>query len=104
LRRVPKVGPAQPIAIVNKEFRLASEPLSASSIRKGRLVLPVGSADSWYWVPGILDLKTGRLERVPVAHTTDFHYTAWAPDGRIIGTGLGMDGSLWKFERTKSVR
>jgi hypothetical protein len=47
---------------------------------------------------GILDLKTGRLERVPVAHTTDFHYTAWAPDGRIIGTGLGMDGSLWKFE------
>ena len=105
LRRISKaVDTSTAVKIANQNFRFTSEPLTAGSIRKGRLVLPVGTADSWYWVPGILDLRTGRLERVPTTYATDFHFASWAPDGRIIGTGLGMSAYLWKFERAKSVR
>jgi serine/threonine protein kinase len=97
-------GPPQLITIGDTNLRLASQPLSAGSIRKGRLVLPVGTVDSWYWLPAILDLKTGHIERVRVAQITDFHYTTWSADGRILGTALGMESSLWKFEKAVSGR
>jgi len=97
-------GPPQVITIGDTNLRLASQPLSAGSIRKGRLVLPVGTVDSWYWLPAILDLKTGHIERVKVAQITDFHYTTWSADGRILGTALGMESSLWKFEKAASGR
>ena len=101
LARLPAAGgTSQPIAIDSKELRLIPEPLSPGSIHKGRLVLPVGTKDSWNWFVALLDLPTGRLTRVPVDYDTDFHFASWSPAGRIIGTGLGMQAGLWRFEKT----
>jgi serine/threonine protein kinase len=48
VRVSPKGGMPIPIAMKG-DLRMIFYPLSAGSIRRGRLVLPVASADSWYW-------------------------------------------------------
>jgi len=48
--------------------------------------------------------EIAEAERVKVAQITDFHYTTWSADGRILGTALGMESSLWKFEKAASGR
>ncbi len=99
VRLSPRGGEPVPIPIRNPELRLVPERLSPESIRKGKLIVAVGTVDSWFWFPGVLDLKTGQLTRVPVKYDTDFHYLTWEPDGRILAGGLGMHAALWKFER-----
>ena len=100
LARIPaRGGAAVPVSIRSSELRLITEPLTPGSIRHGRLVLPVGTVDSWYWYPAVLDLRTGDIKRVPLQYDTDFHFTTWGADGRIIGGGLGTRAGLWKFER-----
>jgi DNA-binding beta-propeller fold protein YncE len=98
LVRVTPKGDTVPIAM-NGDLRMIPYPLSPGSIRHGKLVLPVASADSWYWYVAILDLATGDLKRVNVRPDLDFHAAAWAPDGRIIGYGFGTNITLWKFSQ-----
>jgi len=64
-------------------------------------VLPVGTGDSYNWFPAVLDLSTGALTRIPLKYATDFHALAWTHDGRVLGTGLGLQSALWKFEQMK---
>ena len=105
LARLPSTGGAPvPIPIVSKDLRLIPEALSPGSVRKGRLVVPVSTRDSWDWFVALLDLPTGRLTRVPLDYDTDFHFASWSPAGRIIGVGLGMEAGLWKFEKTTPER
>ena len=93
-----KGGTTVPIEMKG-DLRMIINPLSPGSIRHGKLVLPVSSADSWYWFVAVLDLATGDLKRVNVRPDLDFHYTAWTPDGRIVGFGMGTNAALWKFSR-----
>ena len=99
VRQPPAGGAAQPIPIRSSDLRLISESLAAGSIRHGRLLLPVATVDSWNWHPAILTLASGAIERVPLDYDTDFHYVGWSPDGKILGSALGFQGKLWKFER-----
>jgi hypothetical protein len=64
---------------------------------QGRLVLPVATADSWYWYLGTLDLQSGRLDKTEVNYVTDFHFATWAADGSVIGAGSSVQSALWKF-------
>jgi hypothetical protein len=98
VRVPPKGGTPVPIAMKG-DLRMIVYPPSAGSIRRGKMVLPVASVDSWYWFVAVLDLATGDLKRVNVRPDLDFHYTAWAPDGRIIGYGMGTNSALWKFSK-----
>jgi serine/threonine protein kinase len=100
-RLSPNGGAPAPIAIHSTDLRLIPDVLVPTSIRHGKLVLPVTTVDSWNWFPAVLDLKTGDLKRVPLKYDTDFHGLAWTADGHIVGTGLGMQAALWKFERGK---
>jgi hypothetical protein len=94
-------GAARPIEISSGALRLIPEPLASGALRGGRLLLPVATPDSWYWLLGVLDLATGRLEAIPIAELVDIHFASWAPDGRVIGTALGLQSAMWRFaERT----
>ncbi|HEX5070781.1 MAG TPA: protein kinase [Vicinamibacterales bacterium] len=100
-RLAPQGGPATPIPIHSTGLRLIPEPLTPGAIRRGKLLLPVATVDSWNWFPAVLDLKTGALTRVPLKYDTDFHSLTWSADGRLVGAGLGLQGALWKFERVR---
>jgi hypothetical protein len=98
LVRCKSSGPPRDIG-VHGDLRLVATPLMPDAVRDGRLLLAVGSADSWYWFVGALDLASGRLEKVKINHFTDFHFASWAGDGMVLGGGSGVRSALWKFER-----
>jgi hypothetical protein len=99
LTRIPSSGgQGRPITL-SGDLRLTPLPLTSSSIRNGRLLLSASSRDSWYWYVASVDLSTGRIDKVPVDYFTDFHYASWAHDGRVLGTGVGLQAALWKFEK-----
>jgi hypothetical protein len=83
------------------DLRMIVYPLSPGSIRRGKLVLPVSSADSWSWYVATLDLATGDLKRINVRPDLDFHNAAWTADGHIIGYGFGTSAALWKFSSAR---
>jgi eukaryotic-like serine/threonine-protein kinase len=99
LVRVPPGGGAPAPIAIHSDLRMIFYPLTPGSIRRGKLVIPVSSVDSWYWFVAVLDLATGELDRVNIRPDLDFHCAAWAPDGRIIAYGLGTSAALWKFSR-----
>jgi hypothetical protein len=103
VRLSPAGGTPMPIDI-QSPFRLVVPPIAAGAIRNGRMLLPIASTDSWYWFLGVLDLKSGRLDKVSVDYFTDFHYATWTSDGRILGSGIGARSALWKFTPTARSR
>jgi hypothetical protein len=89
-----------PVTItISGDLRLVTRPLLPGAVRNGRLVLPVATVDSWYWSAGVLDLRSGRLSKLEVVNPTDFHWITWAADGSILGSGMSIQSSLWKFTR-----
>jgi len=80
-------------------LRLASLPLSTSAVAPdGRIAITVTSADSWFHQAAILDPVTGGVEPVPVAFDGDIVYPAWGRDGSLLGTGVSIRSSLWRFQ------
>jgi DNA-binding beta-propeller fold protein YncE len=98
VRLSPKGGTPQPIAMKGN-LRMIVYGLAPGSVRRGELVLPVASVDSWYWYVAVLNLATGEMKRVNVRPDLDFHMTTWTPDGRIAALGYGTNMVLWKFRR-----
>jgi hypothetical protein len=78
-------------------FSLIQNPLAPGSIRRGKLVVPIASKDSWNWFAGVLDLKTSQLQKVTVNLDTDSQWPTWDSEGRILAYVLGTTGRLWKF-------
>jgi hypothetical protein len=75
LVRVPLEGGAPRELPLNGPFHLTFEPLNSAEIsRDGRLLVPLTSLDSWFFVPGMIDLATGRMHRVAVDHFGDYHH------------------------------
>ena len=49
VRMSPDDGASTPITI-DSDLRIIPEPLIPGAIRQGRMVLPVATTDSWYWL------------------------------------------------------
>jgi hypothetical protein len=97
LVRIPAAGgEPRPVPFAD-DFRLIPNPLMPGAIRDNQLVLPLSTADSWDWHAGVVDLRTGRVERLAANYRTDFQYVTRAADGTPIGMGLGYETTLWKF-------
>jgi len=98
LIRVPlSGGPEEPIPFAGP-FRLAPSPISGTAVGPdGRIAVSVTSDDSWYRRPALLDPATGVVERVPVAFDGDIHYPGWGRDGSLLGMGVSIRSSLWRF-------
>jgi serine/threonine protein kinase len=80
-------------------LRLASLPLSTAAVGPdGRIAVTVISADSWFREAALLDPLTGGVVRVPVAFEGDIFYPAWGRDGSLLGMGVSIRSSLWRFQ------
>jgi hypothetical protein len=64
--------------------------------KDGRVLSPLGSS-SPFWPTGVLDQATGSFSPIKVDDKTDFHAVSWAPDGRVVGVGMGVVSHIWRF-------
>jgi serine/threonine protein kinase/Tol biopolymer transport system component len=80
-------------------LRPASLPLSTAAVGPdGRIAMTVTSADSWFRQVALLDPQTGVVENVPVAFEGDIFYPAWSRDGSLLGIGVSIRSTLWRFQ------
>jgi len=82
---------------VNGPFHLIQSPITASGIRDGKLAVPLASLDSWSYQPGLVDLATGRMTRIPLDLPVDFHYEGWTADGSVMAWTHEVRSSIWKM-------
>ena len=99
LYRIPVSGGAGQRIPFNTDLQLNAS-LSPAAIRgDGRIAITVLRPDSWWDETGILDPATGKVERLNVPYSGDSIAPAWTADGRMITSGLLIEGSLWRFRK-----
>jgi hypothetical protein len=90
-------GSPQPIPIQDG-VSLVPLPLSAHSLRSdGKLLVGLTLPDSWFFTEAVLDVPTGRVERIPLTFTGDVLSAAWAADGRILALAEPMQAHIWRY-------
>jgi Tol biopolymer transport system component len=99
LVRMRPTGGAVTDITVQGDLRLIQPGLMPGSVRRGKLVLGLASADSWFWHAATIDLKTGVVTKLTDVNPSDFHLATWSADGVPIGFGFGLNTSLWRFSR-----
>ena len=97
LVRMKPTGGAVAEIPLRGELRLIQRALMPGSVRQGKLVLGVASADSWFWHAATIDLETGGVTKLTTVNPSDFHFATWRSDGIPIGFGFGLNTSLWHF-------
>jgi Tol biopolymer transport system component len=97
LVRMKPAGGAVADIPLHGELRLIQRALMPGSVRQGKLVLGVASADSWFWHAAVIDLTTGAVSKLTAVNPSDFHFATWRSDGVPIGFGFGLNTSLWQF-------
>ena len=97
LVRMKPTGGAVAEIPLRGELRLIQRALMPGAVRKGKLVLGLASADSWFWHAATIDLETGEVTKLATVNPSDFHFATWRADGVPIGFGFGLNTSLWHF-------
>jgi len=83
--------------LMPSEYHLAAPALSPSAIdSKGRILMTVISAHSYYYHAAIFDPRTKDL-RLPLDFDGDVSRPAWLPDGRIGAAAQRYTSSLWRY-------
>jgi sugar lactone lactonase YvrE len=99
LFELPVAGGKEREIPLNGPFHLTFDPLSSSSIgRDRRIFVPLASPDDWFFPPGVVDLATGRMTRLPVDHVGDFHFLLRTQEGQVIAGAFDLRSSLWRFQ------
>ena len=97
LYRIPLSGGADQRIPFNTDLHLNAS-ISPAAIRgDGKIAITVLRPDSWWDELAILDPTTGKVERLNVPYSGDAIAPAWTADGRMSGSGLLIEGSLWRF-------
>jgi hypothetical protein len=100
LFRLPVDGGPEREIVPDGSIPLFSPFLSSGALdRQGRLAVSLNPPDSWFSAPGILDIATGRISRVPSAGLSDHDYVTWTNDGRIAALQQGLQAAIWRFHR-----
>jgi dipeptidyl aminopeptidase/acylaminoacyl peptidase len=98
LMRVPVSGGAELPIPFQGSLRQTFSFLSPNAIGKdGRVLLTVASADSWFFGPALLDLQSGKVNRISLKFTGDVVAPEWLDDGRILAVGRPTKVTLWRF-------
>jgi hypothetical protein len=63
----------------------------------GRVLVTATQSDSWFWAPAVLDVRDGKLTRVPVLYDGDVNPSVWGKDGSILSIGWGLKTDIWRF-------
>jgi hypothetical protein len=96
--RVPVSGGAEQPIPFQGALRQTFSFLSPNAIGKdGRVLLTVASADSWFFGPALLDLQSGKVNRISLKFTGDVVAPEWLDDGRILAVGRPTKVTLWRF-------
>jgi hypothetical protein len=103
LLRVPVSGGAEQPIPFQSALRLSPTPMSPNAIGKdGRVVLSVTTPDSWFYGAGILDPRSGKLERIPMNFSGDLLAPGWQDDGHILSSAWPLRATLWRFRPAAS--
>jgi hypothetical protein len=98
IRRVVATGQEQDIPLAG-DVRLTPWPLAPNAVaRDGRIALRVTTRDTWFWPAGILDPRTGNVELLPEASTTDMLMPGWDSQDRLVTVAKFTRGTLWRFQ------
>src|SRR5262249_34680793 len=90
---IPLSGPGGPSTL---------DPVNSRSLsRDGRLLSALVQPDNWFFPPGIVNLSTGRVTRIPVDHFGDYHFVLWGADGQVIAGAHDLRSTLWRFQTVK---
>ena len=93
----PATGQERPVAFQGDVF-LAPFPISGTAVAPdGRILVQIIARDSWFFKPGLVDPRTGRLERIPLNYDGDALSPAWGPSGDVIAAGGPLVSSLLRF-------
>jgi len=65
-----------------------------------RLAFSVATPDTWFYGLGILDPRSGKLQKIPTNFTGDLLSPGWLGDGRILASGWPIRSALWRFHPT----
>jgi len=95
-------GREQPIPFLGN-LRLTPNALDPNAITKdGRVVLSVASPDLWFYGAGILDPRSGKVDRIPLNFTGDIMDPGWQDNGLVLSSGWPLKVTLWRFRPAKS--
>ena len=97
LLEVPLDGGREKEIPLNGPFRLERY-IPSGAIRNGKLAASLSSLDSWFFLPGVVDLATGRVAQTPVDFLGDFNSVGWAPDGNLIAGADEERNTIWKMQ------
>lgn len=102
LCRIPeKGGEPTDIPVTEGKLRLAPYPLGAQAIHKdGRVLVPVTSADSWFWRVGVLQ-KDATLTPIPVTYEGEIFPAGWDKQDKVLAIGYPLRSELWRLDRQK---
>jgi dipeptidyl aminopeptidase/acylaminoacyl peptidase len=101
LSKLPLAGGAETIIPVRPSAVLLGDIFPGAVGRDGRILTTVYSKDSAFTSLGILDSKTGTLNRIPVPFEGNLT-GSWTADGRILAVGEAMHAAIWRFQRERS--
>ena len=98
LLRAPLAG-GNPVRVgLSSSAKLTGVALHPAAVGpSGRVLVQVNEPHMWFYRMAAVDLKTGRLNRIPVDYDGDIWYPGWTPDGKIIATGVKYGFSLWQM-------
>jgi WD40 repeat protein len=84
---------------LDSAFAMSSSQLSTGALSAdGRLLVPLAPRDSWFNPPGVIDLESGRMARIPSDNQSDYRSMAWTGKGDVIALKNGLRATLWKFQ------
>lgn len=100
LFRVPLAGGKPGRVGLSSGTQLTGVALHPGALGTGeRAIVQVNEPHMWFYRMATIDLKTGRLNLIPVDYDGDIWYPGWTPDGKIIATGIEYSFSLWQMHR-----
>ena len=98
LLRVPLDGSASQEITLSGPFHLTFDPVSSAEIfHDGKMLVPLASLDDWFFVPGIIDLASGRMSRITTDQMGDYHAICWMPNGKVAALANEFTSTIWKF-------
>jgi hypothetical protein len=96
---VPVSGDAEREIPLNGPFGLSDLALNSGAIgADGHLLVSLASADSWFFMPGLVNLTTGAITRIPIDRVGDYWILLRAPDGQVIAGVFEDRSTLWRFQ------
>jgi len=102
MRAAVSGGAEQPVPF-QSVLRLAPVRFSPNAIAKdGRMLLSVAAPDLWFYGAGILDPRTGKVDRIPLNFAGDQLSPGWQEDGRVLSSGWPLKVTLWRFRPAAS--